>query len=48
MPIIMQQHGINEIKEVCLNENKASMKVMEYCKFIKSYEGIGKYQGEDR
>ena len=33
---------------ICLADNTASVKVMERCGFIKLYQGIGKYQGEER
>ena len=48
LPVIMKQIGITEMKGICLADNKASIKVMERCGFIKQYEGIGNYQGEER
>lgn len=48
LPVIMKQIGITEIKGICLADNKASAKVMERCGFIKLYQGMGNYQGEDR
>lgn len=48
LPVIMKRLGIQEIKGICLADNKASVKVMERCGFTKLYEGVGKYQGEDR
>ena len=48
LPVIMKQIGITEIAGICLADNKASVKVMERCGFIKLYEGIGNYQGEER
>ena len=48
LPVIMKQIGITEMKGICLADNKASVKVMERCGFIKLYEGIGNYQGEER
>ncbi|MGN1457755.1 MAG: GNAT family N-acetyltransferase [Acutalibacteraceae bacterium] len=48
LPVIMKQIGITEITGICLADNKASVKVMERCGFIKLYEGIGNYQGEER
>lgn len=48
LPVIMKQLGIQEMKGVCLADNKASVKVMERCGFTKLYEGIGQYQGKDR
>lgn len=48
IPEITKKLNINEIQATCLKENIASTKVLEKCKFKKIYEGIGKYQGEDR
>lgn len=33
---------------ICVKENKASARVLEKCGFIKLYEGIAIYQGEER
>ena len=48
LPVIMPKLGISEIAGICLMDNKASVKVMERCGFIKEYEGIGAYQGQER
>ncbi len=48
LPVIMKKIGITEMAGVCLVENKAAVKVMERCGFIKLYEGIGNYQGQER
>lgn len=48
LPVIMKQIGITEMIGICLADNKASAKVMERCGFIKLYQGIGNYQGEER
>ncbi|MGN0459681.1 MAG: GNAT family N-acetyltransferase [Ruminococcus sp.] len=48
LPVIMKQIGITEMTGICLAENKASAKVMERCGFIKLFQGIGNYQGEER
>lgn len=48
LPVIMKQIGITEMTGICLADNKASVKVMERCGFIKLYEGIGNYRGEER
>ena len=48
LPIIMAQLNITKIVGVCLAENKASVKVMERSGFVKEFEGVGNYQGEDR
>lgn len=48
LPVIMARLSITEIAGICLAENKASVKVMERCGFVKEFEGIGSYQGADR
>lgn len=48
LPVIMPKLGIAKIAGICLADNKASVKVMERCGFIKEFEGIGSYQGADR
>lgn len=48
LPVIMPQIGISTIAGICQAENKASVKVMEKCGFIKEFEGMGSYQGQDR
>ena len=48
LPVIMPKLGISQMAGICLLENKASIKVLERCGFIKCFEGIGPYQGEDR
>ena len=48
LPVIMKQIGITEITGICLADNLASAKVMERCGFVKQYQGMGKYQGQDR
>ena len=48
LPVIMKQIGITEMTGICLADNTASVKVMERCGFIKLYQGIGNYQGEER
>ena len=48
LPVIMPQLGLSRIKGICLADNKASVKVMERCGFIKEYEGEGPYQGAER
>ena len=47
LPVIMPKLGLERIKGICLADNKASRKVMERCGFIKEFEGIGPYQGEE-
>ncbi len=48
LPVIMQLLGIGKISGVCLADNKASVKVMERCGFVKEFDGIGSYQGKER
>jgi RimJ/RimL family protein N-acetyltransferase len=48
LPVIMTQLGLNRIKGICLADNKASVKVMERCGFVKEFEGDGPYQGNTR
>ena len=48
LPVIMPKLGLFKIAGICLADNKASVKVMERCGFVKEYEGIGPYQGEER
>lgn len=48
LPVIMPKLGLKRIKGICLADNKASVKVMERCGFVKEYEGPGPYQGQER
>ena len=48
LPVIMPKLGITKIAGICLADNKASVKVMERCGFVKEFEEVGPYQGEDR
>ena len=48
LPVIMKQLDKNEMTGVCLADNLASAKVMERCGFVKTFEGVGNYQGEQR
>ena len=47
LPVIMPELSLSKIAGICLADNKASVKVMERCGFIKEFEGIGPYQGEE-
>ena len=47
LPVILPQLGIDRIAGICRVANAASVKVMERCGFIKEFEGIGPYQGEE-
>ena len=48
LPAIMPKLGLERIKGICLADNKASVKVMERCGFVKEFEGLGPYQGQER
>ena len=48
LPVIMPKLNLDFIWGICLAENKASVKVMEKCGFVKEFEGVGPYQGEQR
>lgn len=48
LPVVMRKRGIQRIAGICLADNQASVKVMERCGFIKEFEGVGPYQGEER
>lgn len=48
LPVILKQICINEIMGICVADNLASVKVMERCGFIKLYQGMGDYQGQER
>lgn len=48
LPVILPRLGVASIAGVCLAENVGSVKVMERCGFVKEYEGLGNYQGQER
>lgn len=48
LPVIMERLGLRQMAGVCLADNRASVKVMERCGFVKQYEGMGNYQGAQR
>jgi RimJ/RimL family protein N-acetyltransferase len=48
LPAIMPKLGLQRITGICVAENIASRKVMERCGFVKDFEGIGPYQGQQR
>lgn len=47
LPVLLPKLGIDRIAGICLAENKASVRVMERCGFVKEFEGVGLYQGEE-
>ena len=44
----MSEKKLEKVYGICLSDNLASKRVLEKCGFNKEYEGIDKYQGEDR
>ena len=47
LPVMMKEHHLSQIIGICVAENYASRRVMEKCGFVKRYEGIGPYQGQE-
>ncbi len=45
---IMPHKQADKVYGICVSENFASKRVLEKCGFEKEFEGIGKYQGDDR
>ena len=45
---IMQRKELDKVYGICVSENIASRKVLEKSGFEKEYEGVGRYQGENR
>lgn len=48
LPVIAEKKSLSEIYGICLQENVASVKVMEKCGFENLYSGAGEYQGKTR
>ena len=48
LPVIMPQLGIAQIAGICRCANTASVRVLEMCGFMKEFEGIGCYQGQEQ
>lgn len=48
LPVIMKKMNIDTIFGICLADNVASRIVLERTGFIKLFEGVGNYQGENR
>lgn len=48
LPVIMPKLGITQMEGICLAENRASMKVLERCGFVKEFDGTGSYQGAEQ
>ena len=45
---VMSKKNLENVYGVCVSENIASKKVLEKSGFVKEYEGMGEYQGENR
>lgn len=48
LPEIMKKLDIKEIFGICVAENIASIKVLEKAGFTREFEGMGRYQDEER
>lgn len=48
LPVITKKLGITEVEGICLKENLASKHVLNKCGFVKTFEGLDNYQGEER
>ena len=47
LPAIVKKLNINEVYEICLAENTASVRILEKCGFTQIYKGLGNYQGKE-
>ena len=48
LPVMADKIGISEVYGICLEDNKASVRVLKKCGFRPVFEGPGIYQGENR
>ncbi len=48
LPVIAEKKSLSAIYGICLQENIASVRVMEKCGFENLYSGTGEYQGAHR
>lgn len=48
LPYITKEMKIGSVWGICVSQNIASRKVLERSGFVKRFEGIGMYQGEER
>lgn len=48
VPVVMQLLGISQILAICDADNIASVKVAKRSGFVKIFEGLGQYQGQER
>lgn len=47
LPVMAKEKGLDKVYGICLQENIASVKVMEKVGFTNLYTGMGKYQGKE-
>ena len=45
LPVMMERLKLTSVEGVCVQENVASIRVLEKCGFRRVFEGQGKYQG---
>lgn len=48
LPAMMDKMNLSQVYGICDAENKASIRVLEKCGFVRIFEGEGMYQGEKR
>ena len=48
LPVILPRIGVKTIAGICRTANHASVKVLERCGFVKEFEGMGSYQGQEQ
>ncbi len=48
LPAMMDRFSLTQVAGVCDAENKASIRVLEKCGFVRVYEGDGLYQGKTK
>lgn len=48
LPVILPRLGIRDILGICRSANAGSVKVLERSGFVKEFEGMGSYQGEEQ
>lgn len=48
LPVILPRLGIRDILGICRSTNVGSVKVLERSGFVKEFEGMGSYQGEEQ
>ena len=48
LPVILPRIGVNTMAGICRTANVASVKVLQRCGFVKEFEGMGSYQGQEQ